>query len=112
MGTGRWRHGYNRYYRFCTIFFRWCCICGATEVDTEYEKGAAFGVVESIKSVSDLFIPVSGKVIESNSEIADTPELVNSDAYSAWMIKVQITNPSELDELLDSSAYAEHCKNQ
>lgn len=85
------------------------------EVETvgeSLDKEAIFGTVEAVKTTSDLFMPVSGKVIEFNSEIAenggDDPTLVNSDPYGAgWLIKVELSNPSELDELLDFTAYGE-----
>ena len=70
------------------------------------DQSAAFGVVESVKAVSDLFAPVSGEVIEINAALADTPELVNTDPYQgAWMIRVRMRDPGEVDGLLDASAY-------
>ncbi len=67
---------------------------------------AAFGVVESVKAVSDLFAPVSGDVTEANGALAADPELVNSDPYGAgWMIRVGLTDPAQLDGLLDATAY-------
>ena len=80
------------------------------EVETELEKGGTFGVVESIKSVSDLYAPLSGKVIETNAALADTPEEINADAYAGWLIKIEISNSSETDELMNASKYAEHCE--
>lgn len=79
------------------------------EVETLGEslaKEEVFGTVEAVKTVSDLFMPISGEVIEFNEELDGNPEAVNSDAYSAWMIKVKISNPSELDDLLSPEAYA------
>ena len=65
-----------------------------------------FGSVEAVKTVSDLFMPVSGEIIEFNTALESNPEAVNSDAYGeGWMIKVKITNPSELDGLWDAAAY-------
>ncbi|MBN1821589.1 MAG: glycine cleavage system protein GcvH [Prolixibacteraceae bacterium] len=79
------------------------------EIETEGEtldKGETFGTVEAVKTVSDLFMPVSGEVIELNEKLADEPEVVNKDAYGeGWMIKVKMSNPAELDELLTSEAY-------
>ena len=73
----------------------------------------AFGVVESIKSVSDLLAPLSGEVIERNDNLEDSPELCNESPYeNAWMIKVKMTNPDEKDSLLDATAYTEHCANE
>jgi len=72
----------------------------------EITKGETFGTIEAVKTVSDLHAPCSGKVIELNKELADSPELVNSDPYGkGWMIKVEINNPEELNDLLNSSAY-------
>jgi glycine cleavage system H protein len=70
------------------------------------EEAKAFGVVESVKAVSDLFAPVSGEVTAVNDALASSPELVNSDPYGAgWMLKLRIAEPAELDELLDGKAY-------
>jgi len=76
------------------------------DVGDVVKKGEAFGVVESTKAVSDLFAPVSGKVVEVNSPLADAPETVNEDPYEeGWMIVVEITDPKELAELLDGPTY-------
>jgi glycine cleavage system H protein len=80
------------------------------DVGTTVDKGGAFGVVESIKSVSDLYSPVTGEIIEKNDELESSPELCNSDAYGSWMIKIKISNPGELEELMDSGKYAEFCQ--
>jgi glycine cleavage system H protein len=70
------------------------------------EKDAVFGTVEAVKTVSDLFMPVSGEVLEVNKNIDSAPESVNKDPYgSGWMIKIKITNPSEIDGLLSSDDY-------
>lgn len=79
------------------------------EIETEGEtlsKGETFGTVEAVKTVSDLFMPISGEVTEINKALADQPELVNKDPFGAgWMIKVNITNPSELEGLLSAEDY-------
>ena len=75
------------------------------EVDDEFEAGEEFGALESVKAASDLYCPVSGKVIEVNSEIDDAPELINEDAYANWIIKVELSDPSELESLLDAEGY-------
>uniref|UniRef100_UPI003216320C glycine cleavage system protein GcvH n=1 Tax=uncultured Draconibacterium sp. TaxID=1573823 RepID=UPI003216320C len=79
------------------------------EIETEGEtldKGETFGTVEAVKTVSDLFMPVGGEVIEFNEALADDPELVNKDAYGeGWMIKIKMTDTAELDELMDAEAY-------
>lgn len=81
------------------------------EVETEGEtldKEEVFGTIEAVKTVSDLFMPIAGEVIEFNEEIESSPELVNDDPYgNGWMIKVKISNPSDLDDLLDADAYKE-----
>jgi len=70
------------------------------------KKGETFGVVESTKAVSDLFAPVSGKVVEVNDPLADAPESINQDPYEeGWMIQVEFTDPRELQDLLDQAAY-------
>lgn len=79
------------------------------EIETEGEELDAeevFGSVEAVKTVSDLFMPVSGEVIEVNSDLEANPELVNEDPYGkGWMIKIKMSDPSELEQLLDSDAY-------
>ena len=69
-------------------------------------QNAIFGTVEAVKTVSDLFLPVGGEIVEFNETLKDQPELVNSDPYgNGWMIKVKMSNPAELDTLLDSAGY-------
>ena len=71
-----------------------------------FEQFATFGVVESVKAVSDLFAPVSGEVTASNESLAGAPELVNSDPFGeGWMIRVKLGGPAEVDDLLDAAAY-------
>ena len=77
-------------------------------LDQELSKEEVFGTVEAVKTVSDLFMPVSGTVVEFNEKLEESPELVNEDPYDkGWMIKVSIKDAGELDELMDSNAYAE-----
>ena len=79
-----------------------------TVVDDALEKEAVFGTVEAVKTVSDLFLPVSGTVVAFNEALDQSPELVNSDPYGAgWMIKMRIDNLDELTDLLDAAAYKE-----
>ena len=76
-----------------------------TEGET-VEKEEVFGTIEAVKTVSDLFMPVSGEVIEANAELDDKPELVNEDVYgNGWLIKISISDPSELDELMSAAEY-------
>ena len=78
----------------------------------ELEAGEVFGAIEAVKTVADGLMPVSGKVIEVNADLEGAPESVNSDPYGAgWMIKVEMSNPAEVDDLLDAATYeAECCK--
>ena len=71
-----------------------------------------FGAVESVKAASDLISPVTGVVVEVNSELEDTPELINSDAFANWIIKVKIADMTELDNLMNAQAYAELCERE
>ena len=76
------------------------------EQGTEVRAGEAFGEVESTKSVSDLFSPVSGRIVERNSTLEQSPELVNQDPYGeGWMIVIEVADPAELDDLLDAASY-------
>ena len=79
------------------------------EVDTvgkDIESGQVFGTVEAVKTVSDLFMPVSGKIIEFNKDLENQPEAVNKDPYGqGWMVKIEITDPSQIENLLSAEAY-------
>lgn len=80
------------------------------EIETEGEtlsKGETFGTIEAVKTVSDLYMPVDGEVIEVNPVLEDTPELVNSDPFGGgWMIRVKMSNPSQVDELMAADEYS------
>ena len=82
------------------------------EVETVGEnlaKEDSFGTIEAVKTVSDMFMPVSGEVLEFNEKLTDEPELVNKDPYGdGWVVKIKLTNKEELNELLDSKQYSEH----
>jgi glycine cleavage system H protein len=82
------------------------------EVDDELEKGEEFGAVESVKAASDLYAPVSGTVVEINEELEDAPELLNQDAFENWIMKVEMSDPSELESLMDAVAYEAMCANE
>jgi glycine cleavage system H protein len=76
------------------------------EVGAALEAGKPLGVVESVKAVSDVYAPVSGEVIEVNEELPDSPELINTSPYEdGWIVKIKISDPSQLDELMDVEAY-------
>ena len=80
------------------------------ELDDEVEAGSEFGAVESVKAASDLIAPVSGVVTEVNEALDDQPELLNQDPYENWIIKVELSDKSELDSLMDAKAYAAFCE--
>ena len=80
------------------------------EVDDEVTAGEEFGAVESVKAASDLIAPVSGTVVEVNEALEDQPELLNQNAFANWIIKVQLSDPSELNALMDVEAYKAHCE--
>jgi glycine cleavage system H protein len=77
------------------------------EIGTTVTQGQAFGTIESVKAVSELFAPVSGEVVEVNTTLKDSPEQVNSDPHGAWMVAIRLSSPAEADALLDSTQYAE-----
>ncbi|MBQ6379757.1 MAG: glycine cleavage system protein GcvH [Prevotella sp.] len=79
------------------------------EVDDEVEAGEEFGAVESVKAASDLYSPVSGTVVEINEALEDQPELINEDAFGNWIIKVSLSDKSQLDTLMDAAAYEAFC---
>lgn len=80
------------------------------EVDDEVEAEEDFGAVESVKAASDLVSPVSGTVVEVNEALEDKPELLNEDAFANWIMKVELSDKTELDNLMDAAAYEELCK--
>lgn len=82
------------------------------EVDDEVEANEDFGAVESVKAASDLISPVSGTVVEVNEALEDKPELLNEDAFENWIMKVQLSDKSELDALMDAAAYEELCSKE
>ena len=75
------------------------------EVDDEIEKEEAFSAIESVKAAADVYMPVSGKVVGVNEELIDDPALLNADPYENWMIKIEMTNKAELEELMTSEEY-------
>ena len=80
------------------------------DVDDEVEAGEEFGAVESTKAASDLISPVSGTVVEVNEALDDQPELINQDAFENWIIKVELSDKADLDNLMDATAYAAFCE--
>jgi glycine cleavage system H protein len=75
------------------------------KVGTEIQAGKSFGTVESVKAVSDIYAPISGTVTEVNGELASAPEKINTDAHSAWLVKVAVKNPAEVDQLMSAAQY-------
>ena len=81
------------------------------DVDSEINQNETFGVIEAVKTVADLFAPVKGLIIELNSSLEDSPDLINSDPYGAgWIIKVKVTNSNQYDDLMSSDEYEEFIK--
>ena len=80
------------------------------EVDDEVEADEDFGAVESVKAASDLISPVSGTVVEVNEALEDKPELLNEDPFGNWIIKVQLSDTADLDNLMDAQGYEDFCK--
>ena len=76
------------------------------DIDDHIDKSEPFGTIEAVKTVADLFAPISGKILEINNSLEDSPELVNTDAYGdGWIVKVSIDNPNQLKDLLSSESY-------
>lgn len=80
------------------------------EVDDELTAGEDFGAIESVKAASDLYSPVSGTVVEVNEALESDPQLINKDAMANWIVKVELSDPSELDNLMDEEAYKAFCE--
>lgn len=79
------------------------------EIGASVEKGEPFGVIESVKAVSDLYAPISGEVVDVNADLQERPELVNEDCYGdGWLVAIAPNDPEDLDTLLDAEAYAQH----
>ena len=81
------------------------------DVDDEVTAGEEFGAVESVKAASDIISPVSGTIVEVNEALDDEPELLNKDPWENWIIKVELSDKSELDSLMDAKAYEAFCEN-
>lgn len=79
------------------------------EVGTELSAGDSLGVVESVKAASDIYCPVSGKVTKVNEDLNDSPEIINEDPYEAWIIQIELSDASELDDLMDEKEYEDFC---
>jgi glycine cleavage system H protein len=83
------------------------------QVGTQLEAADELGSIESVKAVSELFAPVSGEVVEINETLAEKPELINTDPYGdGWMIRVRLSDPTELDDLMNAEEYEEYCETE
>lgn len=82
------------------------------KVGDELTAGKSFGTVESVKAVSELYAPASGKVVAINPELVNAPEKINSDAHSAWMVRIQLANPGEVSKLLSAEDYEKYVKEE
>jgi glycine cleavage system H protein len=80
------------------------------DVGSQFKQGQVFGGIESVKAVSELYAPMSGRVVEVNTDLRDRPEAVNRDPHHAWMIVLELSDPAEADVLLDSAEYRELAK--
>ena len=80
------------------------------DVDDEFEAGDDLGALESVKTSSEVITPVSGKVIARNDALEDSPELINEDAYAAWIVKIEMSDSSELDSMMNAAKYSEFVK--
>jgi glycine cleavage system H protein len=82
------------------------------EVDEEFSAGDVFSVIESVKAASDSYLPVSGKVLEVNEALEDSPQLINEDPYENWIVAVEMTDKSDLDNLMNEEEYKEFCSKE
>lgn len=82
------------------------------EVDETYEKGDAFGVIESVKAAADMYIPIDGTVLEINTELEDDPGQINQDPLANWFVKIKISDKSQLDELMKPEDYQRFCEEE
>ncbi|MEX0799466.1 MAG: glycine cleavage system protein GcvH [Bacteriovoracaceae bacterium] len=81
------------------------------EIETAFDTGDSFGVVESIKSVSDLYTPLAGSVLEKNEEVEESPEKLNENAFGSWLVKLKMKDPSQVENLMDAKKYENFCAN-
>jgi glycine cleavage system H protein len=82
------------------------------EIGSQITSGDVFGVIESVKAASDMYTPLSGKILEINESLIDNPELVNEDSYENWMLQIEITNKEELTELMNDEQYNKYCSKE
>jgi len=82
------------------------------EVGDELNAGDVFSVIESVKAASDSYLPVSGKIVEVNEELSDSPQLINEDPYGSWIVVVEMADKSELDKLMSAEEYEEFCSKE
>ncbi|MDD3653036.1 MAG: glycine cleavage system protein GcvH [Desulfotomaculaceae bacterium] len=82
------------------------------EVGAQYRAGEVFAVVESVKAASDVYAPVSGKILKTNEELLTAPEIINSDPYGSWFVVIEMSDQGELEQLLEAGEYSEFCKGE
>jgi len=82
------------------------------EIGDELNAGDVFSVIESVKAASDSYLPVSGKIVEVNEELSDSPQLINEDPYGSWIVVVEMADKSELDKLMSAEEYEEFCSKE
>ena len=82
------------------------------EVDDEFDVEETYGVIESVKAATDVYMPVAGKIVEINEDLEDAPESINEDPYGKWLVAVEMSDKSELDNLMSASAYEEFCSKE
>jgi glycine cleavage system H protein len=82
------------------------------EVDDEFGVEESYGVIESVKAATDVYMPVNGKIVEINEELEDAPESINEDPYGKWLVVVEMSDKSDLDNLMDASAYEAFCSKE
>lgn len=82
------------------------------EVGDDLNAGDVFGVIESVKAASDSYLPVSGKVLEVNEALSDSPQLINEDPYGSWIVLVELSEKSDLDDLMNAQEYEEFCSKE
>ena len=82
------------------------------EVDEEVEAGETFGVIESVKAASDSYMPITGKIVEVNEDLEDSPELLNEDAFANWILKIEMNDAADVEKLMSAKEYEEFCNKE
>lgn len=82
------------------------------DIDAEFSAGDVFGVIESVKAASDSYLPISGKILETNEALSDSPQLLNEEPFEQWLVLVEIKDEAELSKLMNEQEYQEFCKGE